>query len=103
VPQIASKSEKVDLRVTLAAKQLLQDAAAATNKSVSEFVLESALARAELVLPDRLRFGLSASRWKEFIEVLDAPTAPAPRLANLLLTPSVFEKGKPRKSRTAGQ
>jgi uncharacterized protein (DUF1778 family) len=61
---------------------------------VSEFVLESALARAEETLPDRQRFGLSAEQWAAFQAALSAPRRRAPRLAKLLKTPSVFEGGK---------
>ena len=60
---------------------------------MSEFVLESALARAEEALADRQRFGLSAEKWKAFQAALDAPTPAAPRLAELLRKPSVFERG----------
>ena len=38
------RSEKLDLRLTPAAKQTLQRVAEAAQRSVSEFVLESALA-----------------------------------------------------------
>jgi uncharacterized protein (DUF1778 family) len=57
------RNEKLDLRPTAAAKRALQSAAAAAHKSVSEFVLESALARGDETLPDRQRFGLSAEQW----------------------------------------
>ena len=40
-----TRSEKLDLRLTKNAKRALQAAAAASHRSVSEFVLESALAR----------------------------------------------------------
>ena len=40
------RSEKLDLRLTPGAKQTLQRAAAATQRSVTDFVLESALASA---------------------------------------------------------
>jgi uncharacterized protein (DUF1778 family) len=59
---------------------------------VSEFVLESALARAEETLPDRQRFGLTADQWEAFQSALSAPPRPAPRLAKLLSEPSVFER-----------
>ncbi|MDE2466149.1 MAG: DUF1778 domain-containing protein, partial [Alphaproteobacteria bacterium] len=49
----AIRSEKLDLRLSTDAKRRLAAAAAATQRSVSEFVLESALARAEETLPDR--------------------------------------------------
>jgi uncharacterized protein (DUF1778 family) len=86
-----TRSEKLDLRLTLSAKRALQHAAHAARRSVSDFVLESALARAEETLPDRHRFGLDAGAWKAFQAALDAPTRPASRLAKLLKEPSVFE------------
>jgi uncharacterized protein (DUF1778 family) len=88
-----TRSEKLDLRLTPSAKRTLQDAALATRRSVSEFVLESALARAGETLPDRVRFGLSAGQWEAFQAALAAPPRPAPRLARLLKKPSVFERG----------
>jgi len=90
-----ARTEKLDLRLTPTAKRLLQDAAAASGRTVSEFVLESALARAEATLPDRRRFGLDAEAWGAFLAALDAPPQTPPRLARLLDQPSVFEAAKP--------
>lgn len=90
-----ARTEKLDLRLTPAAKRLLQDAAAASSRSVSDFVLESALARAEAALPDRQRFGLDAEHWAAFQAALEAPARPLPRLARLLDQPSVFEVAEP--------
>lgn len=86
------RTEKLDLRLTLAAKQTLQTAAAAARRSVSDFVLESALARAEEALADRQHFGLDAEQWSAFQAALDAPPRPLPRMARLLEEPSVFER-----------
>jgi uncharacterized protein (DUF1778 family) len=94
MPNVETRNEKLDLRLTRSAKRALQAAAIAAHRSVSQFVLESALARAEEALPDRQRFGLSAERWKAFQSALSAPPQPAPRLARLLKRPSVFERGK---------
>ena len=44
---ITPRSEKLDLRLTPAAKRMLYAAAAAERRSVSDFVLESALSRAD--------------------------------------------------------
>ena len=88
-----TRNEKLDLRLTPTAKRMLQTAALAAHVSVSEFVLASALARAEETLPDRQRFGLSADQWKAFQKALAAPTRRAPRLARLLKEPSVFDRG----------
>jgi uncharacterized protein (DUF1778 family) len=94
MPNIETRNEKLDLRLTPSAKRTLQMAATAARRSVSEYVLESALARAEETLPDRRRFGLSAERWEAFHAALSAPPRPAPRLAKLLNKPSVFERGR---------
>jgi uncharacterized protein (DUF1778 family) len=91
--RMETRTEKLDLRLTATAKRTLQAAAVAGGRSVSEFVLESALARAEETLADRRKFGLSAENWRAFQEALDAPPPPAPRLAELLQKPSVFERG----------
>jgi uncharacterized protein (DUF1778 family) len=88
----AIRSEKLDLRLTPEAKRVLNAAARASRRSVSEFVLESALARAEEALPDRQHFGLDAKNWQAFIAALDAPPRPLPRLKRLLSEPSVFEQ-----------
>jgi uncharacterized protein (DUF1778 family) len=93
MPDKETRSEKLDLRLTPSAKHILQNAAQAARCSVSEFVLESALARAEETLPGRNRFGLSAERWAAFQAALDTPPKPAPRLAKLLRKASVFEHG----------
>jgi uncharacterized protein (DUF1778 family) len=93
MPERSIRSEKLDLRLSPEAKQKLQAAASASRRSVSEFVLESALVRAEETLADRTRFSLDASRWKAFLDALDAPPRDLPRLTRLFQEPSVFEGG----------
>lgn len=88
-----NRTEKLDLRLTAEAKRALQQAAAAAQRSVTDFVLESALLRAEETLPDRSRFGLSAEAWAAFQEALDAPPRARPRLAKLLREKSPFDRG----------
>lgn len=85
------RSEKLDLRLTPDAKKALQAAAAASHRSVSEFVLESAMARANETLADRQSFGLNDTQWKAFIAALDAPPRPLPRMERLLKEPGFFD------------
>jgi uncharacterized protein (DUF1778 family) len=87
----APRSEKLDLRLTPTAKQMLQKAAAAAQRSVSDFVLESALARAEETLADRRHFGLNAEQWEAFMMALDAPSHELPRIKRLFSEASIFE------------
>jgi uncharacterized protein (DUF1778 family) len=93
MPSRTTRSEKLDLRLTRQAKRALQAAATVSRRSVSEFVLESALARADEALADRRSFGLSASQWKAFLAALDAPPRPLPHLERLLKGPGFFDGG----------
>jgi uncharacterized protein (DUF1778 family) len=86
-----SRSEKLRLHITPETKITLQTAAAASNRSISDFVLESALARAGEVLADRRSFGLNASQWKEFMAALDVPPRTLLRLKRLLAEPGLFD------------
>jgi uncharacterized protein (DUF1778 family) len=87
----ATRSEKLDLRLTPEAKRTLRAAAEASQRSVTDFVLESALARAQETLPDRRQWGLGTAQWEAFLAALDAPARDLPRLGRLLNEPSVFE------------
>ncbi|HEX5442195.1 MAG TPA: DUF1778 domain-containing protein, partial [Pirellulales bacterium] len=81
--QQAPPTVQLDLRLSPQAEQKLQAAASIAQRSVSEFVLESALIRADETLADRTRFGLDAVRWKAFLEALDAEPRDLPRLQRL--------------------
>jgi uncharacterized protein (DUF1778 family) len=86
-----NRTEKLDLRLTKSAKRILQAAAMVARKSVSEFVLESALNEAEERLADRRAFTLDAERWEAFVAALDAPPRRHPRLERLFREKSVFD------------
>ena len=86
------KTEKLDLRLSQQAKQVLRSAAIASQRSLSEFVLESALSRAEETLADRRSFSLDVTQWKAFMAALDASPRELPRLKKLFQEQSIFEK-----------
>lgn len=88
-----TRTEKLDIRLTPKAKRTLQAAAAAERRKVSDFVLESALARAEETLTDRQRFSLDAEQWAAFLEALDAEPRDLPRVRRLFQESSPFETG----------
>ena len=85
------RSEKLDLRLTPKAKRRIQAAAKVQNKSVSEFVLESALTTADVLLADQSGVRLSAEQWKAFLSALDSPPQYHERLERLLAEPSQFD------------
>ncbi len=87
-----AKTERIDIRTTPRVKRALQDAATVSSKTVSEFLLDSALTKAAEVLADRRLFLLDDEQWESFMAALDAPPQPMPRLEKLLKEPSVLEK-----------
>lgn len=86
-----NRTEKLDLRLSRAAKQTLRAAAAAERKSVSEFVLDTALSEAEERLADRRIFTLDGKGWEAFVAALDTPPRRRSRLERLFREPSVFD------------
>ena len=86
-----ARTEKLDLRLSLEAKQKLQAAATADHRSVSEFVLHSALVHAEETLAEQRSIVLNAEQWAAFQAALDAPPRELPRMRRLLTEPSIFE------------
>lgn len=86
-----ARTAKLDLRLTPEAKQTLTAAAQAANRSVSEFVLDSALARAQEELLDRRMFVLDDARWEAFNQALDAAPRDNPRLRALMQMKAPWE------------
>jgi uncharacterized protein (DUF1778 family) len=86
------RSERVDLRMTPASKRTLQRAAAVTNKTVTEFLLDAGLSAAIDTLADRRVFQLDEKRWNAFMAALAAPPKNNPRLRKLLGRKPAWEK-----------
>jgi uncharacterized protein (DUF1778 family) len=92
MPAVAqSRTERIDIRANAATKHILREAARASHKNLSDFLLESGLAAAEQTLADRRLFVLNDLQWKKFRTVLDRPVTRKPRLAKLLTGKSVFD------------
>lgn len=84
MPPRSQRTEKLDLRLTHDAKQRISAAAAVSESSVSEFVLKSALDRADETLADQRLFVLGPEEWAAFNAALDAPPRVLPELKRLL-------------------
>jgi len=89
--QRTNRTEKLDLRLTPAAEHALRLAAESSRESLSDFVLKSALARADEILADRRVIKLNDAQWEAFIAALDAPPKSRPRLQRLLAEPGIPE------------
>jgi uncharacterized protein (DUF1778 family) len=86
-----SKTERIDVRVSPAAKDTLQMAASQVNKTVSQFLLDAGLTAAAETLEDRRSFSLDKRRWNAFLKILDRPPRVKRRLARLLAERSALE------------
>lgn len=87
--QTAPKPERFNLRATARQAELLRNAAAASDTSVTEFILSNAVAEAERRLADRRIFLLGEEEFAEFEAMLDAPVD-LTKLAQLLSEDSPF-------------
>lgn len=85
------RDSRLNLRASQQQQQLIRSAAAALDKSMTDFVLESATANAERVLADRRWFVLSGEDWERFEALLDAPALDTAKLKRLLSEPTIFD------------
>jgi uncharacterized protein (DUF1778 family) len=85
------KSRRINARISEAEEALLRKGARHKGQTVTEFVVESACAVAEMELAEQREFALPPAQWEAFLAALDKPTEPNPALHRLLTEPSVIE------------
>lgn len=85
-------SANIHIRAPQQTKDLIDTAATAVGKSLSEFVLDSARKHATDVLLDQRLFVLDADRYDEFLQVLDNPPEAGPALKALMKRKPLWEK-----------
>jgi uncharacterized protein (DUF1778 family) len=88
------RDSRLNIRATNRQDALIRRAAEAVDKSVTEFVLESASVAAEQVLADRRFFVANEESWQAFEAALDRPAVFKPRLKDLLDSPSPFREAQ---------
>ena len=91
MPVAEARTERIEVRTTASVKGLLQRAASASHKNVTEFLLDAGLSAAEDTLANRHLFRLDDEQWQAFQDLLDRPVADKPRLARLMAEKSVLE------------
>jgi uncharacterized protein (DUF1778 family) len=85
------KNDRLNLRASAQQAALIREAAEAVGTTMTDFVLDSACAKAEEVLADRRRFVVGDDAWARFMEALDRPPRAKPRLKELLETRGVLD------------
>jgi len=89
---MATKTERLNLRLTLAQNAVLRRAAEARGESTSDYVLRHAVEAAEMDLADRRVFTVDEKAWVDLQALLSGPATLPPSMVALLATPSVLEK-----------
>jgi uncharacterized protein (DUF1778 family) len=59
-----AKTVRIDIRTTAGVKRVLQEAAAAKNKTVTQFMLDVALVEAYQVIAERRLFSFNDEQWE---------------------------------------
>ena len=80
----AETKGSINLRIETQTRRLIDDAAAALGKTRTEFMVESARSAAVDVLLDQRLFLLDPDRYDAFVQALDNPPAPGPKLKALM-------------------
>ena len=69
----AVKKQRIDLRLTDDDKSMIEEAAAISNQSVSQFMLNSASQRAAEVIEQHRRMILTEESWTRVMDALSNP------------------------------
>ena len=88
--QQQAKTERIDVRASGQVKALLQEAAKASHKNVSEFLLDAGIAMAHETLAEQRLFSLTDEQWEQFQAALERPVQDKPQLRKLLTEPGVL-------------
>ena len=72
----ALKKQRIDLRLTDDDKSMIEEAAAMTNQTITQFMVASASERAAEVIEQHRRLILSEESWNLVMDAISKPPAP---------------------------
>ena len=81
--QEPAKETRLSIRASERQRDLLRQAAEVQGRTMSDFVLATAIERAEEVLVERRHFVASPEAWDKFMQALEAPPKPVAKLVEL--------------------
>lgn len=85
-----TKSQRINLRATERQESVLRQAAEATDHTLTEFILSSAVEQAQRVLADRRWFSATEEQYEEFLRLLEAPLPSTAKFDRLFARRSRF-------------
>ena len=87
----AAVREQLNIRATRAQRDIIDQAAALTGRTRTDFILDSAVRDAHHVLLDARFFMLDEPTFQNIVDLIDRPPAPSKRLRELLRAPAPWE------------
>lgn len=87
-----NKNQRIEVRATERQETILRQAAAATDRTMTDFILDSAVDHAERVLAERRWFVASPEQYDEFLRMLDEPLESTAKFEKLWSRPSPFDR-----------
>lgn len=88
----AESKGSINLRIEAYTRKIIDDAAAVLGKTRTEFMIESARRQAIDVLLDQRLFTMDSDRFDAFVDALDNPPEPGPKLRSLLQRAPAWQK-----------
>ncbi|HBZ8783594.1 TPA: DUF1778 domain-containing protein [Escherichia coli] len=76
----ALKKQRIDLRLTDDDKSIIEEAAAMSNQSITQFMVSSASERAVKVIEQHRRLVLNKESWNLVMDAISNPPAPNDKL-----------------------
>lgn len=87
-----AKRDTLNLRIRPEVRSLIDRAAKVRGKNRTDFILDAARNAAEEALLDQALFVVSEEAYAKFVELLDRPPAPNPRLKKTMQTPAPWDE-----------
>ena len=85
-----TKSQRIEVRATERQEAVLRQAASATDKTMTDFILTTAVEQAERILAERRWFTGTVEQYDTFLRLLDEPLETTEKFEKLWSRPSPF-------------
>lgn len=84
MPRTAQRQERISIRLSPQSKRTLERAAAYADKTLTDFVVDVAMQRADALVREREVIALDAAEWERFQDLLLNPPEPTEKLRQAL-------------------
>lgn len=92
---MARVKERWNFLVEAETDRLVRQAAASSQRTLADFVIDAAVVEAQRLLADRTVFALERPQWERFVELLDRSPRDNPGLTKLFSKRNVLSEAQP--------